>query len=97
MTTSDTFPFAVSGIPCLIRIVDYDYCPPFRGPAHLCDSDYDYYGWEETSYEVLDRRGRKADWLSRKVSDGDDEAIQAEIFRLKALDRELAREACYDY
>lgn len=33
-------------------ITDYRYAPPFNGPAHLCDSDYDFYGYEEIDYDV---------------------------------------------
>jgi hypothetical protein len=32
------------------------------------DSDWDYYGYTESDWEVCDRRGRPAPWLERKLT-----------------------------
>jgi hypothetical protein len=67
----------VSGIPCLIGVTEfssvsgsYNYNAP---------SDMDYYGYTESDWEVLDRRGRPAAWLDRKLTDADRSRIEREI------------------
>lgn len=69
----------VSGIPCLARVTHYHRQPPHRGSAHTCDSDWDYYGYTECKFQILDRRGRPAPWLERKLSDQDTARIEQEI------------------
>lgn len=65
----------VAGIPCLIGVVEFSYSEPDRS----ADNPYDYYGGAEMAWEVLDRRGRKAPWLERKLTDADRERIEQEI------------------
>ena len=72
-------PTRVAGIPCLVHITDYSFQAPHRGSAWSCESDQDFYGWEEIHYEILDRRGRPAPWLARKATDVDDTDIKALI------------------
>lgn len=60
-------PFHVSGIPCLIGVSDFRNVEPWKGSPHSCDSAADFYGYTECEWDVLDRRGRKADWLARKL------------------------------
>ena len=74
-----TFESKVAGIPCLIRVDDYEIIPPWRGSAHTCLSSDDFYGYEEIEYTVLDRRGREAMWLERKITADMDEQILEEI------------------
>lgn len=55
----------VAGIPCLIGVTEFN-CT--RGSySYNADSDYDYYGTMDVDFEVLDRRGRPAAWLERKL------------------------------
>jgi hypothetical protein len=67
----------VAGIPCIIGVTyfdsvkgSYDYNAP---------SDWDYRGYVECEFDVLDRRGRKAAWLERKLTDDDTSRIESEI------------------
>ncbi len=75
------FDTRIAGIPCQIGVTYFHYQPPWRGSAHTCDSDMDYYGYHELEYDVLDRRGRPAAWLEKKMDDEirseiDQEALQ---------------------
>ena len=57
----------ISGIPCLIRVTHFE---SVRGSySYNAPSDMDYYGYTECEWEVLDRRGRPAAWLERKLTD----------------------------
>ncbi len=69
----------VSGIPCIAKVTHFFRQAPHRGSAHTCDSDMDYYGYTECEFEILDRRGRPAAWLERKVTDDDRQRIEQEI------------------
>ena len=67
----------VAGIPCIIGVLSFD---SVRGSySYNAPSDMDYYGYTESEWEVLDRRGRKAPWLKRKLSDKDCNRIEQEI------------------
>lgn len=76
------FDTRISGIPCQIGVTYFHYQPPWRGGAHSCPSDMDYYGWCELEYDVLDRRGRPAPWLERKLKDDDRTDIQNQALEL---------------
>lgn len=55
----------VAGIPCLIGVVEFSRA---RGSySYNAPSDLDYYGYVECEWEVCDSRGRKAEWLERKL------------------------------
>ena len=69
----------VSGIPCIAKVTHFFRQAPHRGSAHTCDSDMDYYGYTECEFEILDRRGKPAAWLGRKVTDDDRQRIEQEI------------------
>lgn len=67
----------VAGIPCLIGVTEFS---SVRGSySYNAPSDMDYYGYTESDWEVLDRRGRPATWLERKLSDADRSRIEREI------------------
>ena len=53
----------------LIGIVDYFYQPPHKGSVYTCLSEFDYSGYEEIEYLVLDRKGYEAGWLAKKIDD----------------------------
>lgn len=59
----------LAGIPCQIAVTDFK---TVKG-SYIYDapSDLDYYGYCEYDYEILDRRGRPAAWLERKVSEAE--------------------------
>ena len=69
----------VAGIPCIAKVTHFYRQAPWRGSAHTCDSDLDYYGYTEREFEILDRRGRPAPWLERKATDADRERVAEEI------------------
>lgn len=64
----------VAGIPCLIGVTEFNR---YEG-SHSYDapSDMDYYGFTEVEFDVLDRRGRPAAWLERKLDDNQREEIE---------------------
>jgi hypothetical protein len=67
----------IAGIPCIIAVTDYE---SVRGSySYNAPSDMDYYGYSEAEWVVLDRRGYKAAWLERKVTDADVSRIEDEI------------------
>lgn len=66
----------VAGIPCIIAVTDYEkYIPAYTSgrPEDCYPSEGGCGEWE-----LLDRRGRRAQWLERKVND--DRDIQQQIF-----------------
>ena len=66
--------YRISGIPCIIRVTHFE---SVKGSfSRNADSDLDYYGYVDASWEVCDRRGRPAPWLERKVTD----RIEDEIY-----------------
>jgi hypothetical protein len=67
----------VAGIPCLIGVTHF---VSVRGSySYNAPSDMDYYGYTESEWDVLDRRGRPAAWLERKLTDDDRQRIEQEI------------------
>ena len=56
----------VAGIPCLIGVTEYSHTS--GSYSYNAPSDHDYYGYTEVDFEVLDRRGRPAAWLERKLN-----------------------------
>lgn len=67
----------VAGIPCIIGVTYFD--SEEGSYSYHADSDVDYYGYTECEFDVLDRRGRKAAWLERKLSDEDTIRIEGEV------------------
>jgi hypothetical protein len=74
----------VAGIPCLARVIHCDIQAPWRGSAHSCESDMDFYGYAECEFEILDRKGRPAPWLERKLTDKDTQRIIDQIIQEQA-------------
>lgn len=68
-------PHRIAGIPCLIGVTYFHQQPANRH----ADNPDDYYGYEEYAFEILDRRGRRADWLVRKLDDREEAAVYAAI------------------
>jgi hypothetical protein len=72
------FESRVCGIPCIIRVKYWEvYIPAQRsGPPERC---YPEEGGEG-DWEILDRKGRPAAWLEKKLTESDRQRIDAEIF-----------------
>lgn len=68
----------VAGIPCQINVTSLE---PFR-PGRYSGAPEDCYPDEggDVEYEILDRRGRTAPWLERKVTEKEHERILDTIF-----------------
>jgi hypothetical protein len=67
----------VAGIPCVIGVTEFS---SVRGSySYHADSDMDYYGYTESEWVVLDRRGRPAAWLERKLTDAERSRIEQEV------------------
>ena len=67
----------VAGIPCLIGVSHFECVQ--GSYSYNTASDWDYYGYSESEWDVLDRRGRPAAWLERKLTDEDRQRIEQEI------------------
>lgn len=74
----------VAGIPCIARCTYYSPADPGRtyGPPEHC--------WPpepaEIDFDILDRRGRYAAWLERKMTTDDIDRIEHEI--IEAIEEE---------
>lgn len=68
----------VQGIPCIVRVTSWSANVPAQvsGPPERC---YPAEGGE-SAWEILDRNGRPAAWLEKKMTDDDRYRIDAEIF-----------------
>jgi hypothetical protein len=76
-----------AGLPACAGITHYHYQPRFPGSPYRCDSDRDYLGCEEIEWDLLDRKGRPAPWLARKLSPRDREDIMRHLLDLAAAER----------
>ena len=67
----------IAGIPCVVKVLNYQPCIPayISGPPEDC---YPAEGGESV-WEVLDRKGRPAPWLQRKLTDAEVDRIESEI------------------
>lgn len=80
-----TFEHRIRGIPCLI---DVTHVKVVRGDPSTWASDIDYHGYSEVEFEVLDRRGRKADWLTKKMTQDDICEIEQTILERNEHERD---------
>ena len=78
------FESTVCGIPCIIRVTCWEpYRPAYiSGPPEHCYPAEGGYG----DWEVLDRRGRPAVWLERKLTDRERNRINEEVFKYMERD-----------
>lgn len=63
-----TLEHKLAGIPCQIEVTSYTKVPSWKGAIVSCPSSDDFHGYTEYGYNILDRRGRKAPWLERKIT-----------------------------
>jgi hypothetical protein len=83
----------IAGIPCTVNVTR---CVRVKGSfSYNAPSDWDYYGYSEVEYDVCDRRGRRADWLAKKLTPTEDERIKGEI--LEAMSESNNDYDYYDY
>lgn len=80
----------IRGIPCKVRVTRYFVQRPM---GRMADSPEDCYGYTEVDFDVLDRRGRPAPWLERKMLDEDRNAIEQEVTEAKQVERDQALES----
>jgi len=65
----------IAGIPCQIHVISY-----IRKRANpRADNPDDYYGYTESEWEVLDRKGYRAKWIERKITPLIKDQIEFEI------------------
>ena len=57
------FPTRVDGIPCQCHVLAFS--PPYPAGTFLSEEECTF------DYEILDRKGYKAPWLERKLTDQD--------------------------
>jgi hypothetical protein len=67
----------VAGIPCIIGVSYYNRVE--GSYSYHAASDWDYHGYTEADWDVLDRRGRAAPWLAKKLTSDDESRIEREI------------------
>lgn len=86
----------VAGIPCLIGVIDYS---EVKGSYNRnADSDMDYYGYTDCEWEILDRKGYRAKWLDKKLSQVEEDQISAAIAKYFDQQAETYDDYdCYDY
>lgn len=76
------FTSQVAGIPCQINVTHH---VKVKGSfSRNAASDWDYYGYSEFEFEVFDRKGYRALWLERKLTDDDNTRIESEYNEIMA-------------
>jgi hypothetical protein len=79
-----TIEHRVAGIPCIIGVIDYSCV---KGSySYNADSDWDYYGYTDSEWELLDRKGYRAKWLDVKLDDTENESIEEAITEYMSSD-----------
>ena len=72
---TDGIPTRVRGIPCFVYLTDYVFQPPWKGSAHTCPSDLDYYGYEDMDYALYNLHGYRMRFLERLMSEEDKDKV----------------------
>lgn len=70
-----TFNHRIRNIPCKVHVTCFHQQPP----DSRADNPDDYYGYCDIEYPILDRRGKPAEWLARKMDDHDKEELELHI------------------
>lgn len=73
MTYIAEIEYELQGIPCLIGVIEYSRVD--GSFSFNADSDLDYYGYTECDWRILDKRGRPAPWLTRKIDAKEEQHI----------------------
>lgn len=70
----------INGIPCGVVVTHYLKVP---GDSRA-DSDWDYYGYTEREWFVVDRKGYRANWLEKMIGRDEERRINSEIDEVMA-------------
>jgi hypothetical protein len=65
----------VNGIPCQVRV---DHFKHVKGDDRA-DNPFDFDGYYDIEFTVMDMSGNEAWWLERKMTDADRDRIEQEI------------------
>ena len=87
ISTTEGLSYTVRGIPCLVYITSYTYQPSWKGSPQTCDSDLDYYGYEDIEYELYNLRGYRMKFLESKCTPDDIDRIKMFISEQQAQKR----------
>lgn len=74
--SSNQFDTKVAGIPCICEVTAYRPAVPDRISGRWEDAEQG--SDSEFEFNILDRRGRRAPWLERKLTDKDHERLEEE-------------------
>ena len=67
----------IAGIPCQIEVT---YFASSKGTySRQAETPDEYYGHTEIEFDILDRKGYKAAWLEKKMTQEDIERIELQI------------------
>ncbi len=75
------FQTKIEGIPCICKVITYF---PYTHMKVYKNGDAAPPEHEDIEYEILDRKGHKADWLSKKLKPEDNHRLLEE-FRVELL------------
>lgn len=75
----DEFDHRIAGIPCRVGVTACSHKPGTY--SSRAETPEEYYGETEMDWSILDRRGRYAPWLERKMTQKESDAIESIIMR----------------
>lgn len=70
----------------IIKVIDYIKVAPFTGSPNNCNSDLDYYGYEDFTFEVYDFNGKQL-----TITDFQTDLIETKIreYAINLKDRQI--------
>lgn len=71
----------IAGIPCGIVVDSFFEQPQHKGSPLTCNSDWDFYGYVDVEWHVVDRRGYLAAWLQSKMTQDDADRIKKKLLK----------------
>ena len=81
MKHSADFETTVAGIPCGVVVSHYE---KVEGDKGTWASDVDYYGYTECDWFLVDRKGYRANWLEKKLTDKEFRSIDRQVVEVMA-------------